>query len=312
MKINYKSIIGLVVITIAAYLLSMLPTTDSATDGSFSASVVDVATDALDLRSQPSELDPAPAIKPVTYDDKTDEMVDPIEEMAKFKQELNDSLWMGWAFYESGDKDVWTVRGDGGHAYGRYQFDDRHLLADFFRYCVENDRERYEAFTTFYYVDSNGKVHLQNSDEIEANWKWMDYVEDENFHDIQTRFAVERVYQPAYETLKKYCADLDSYGPVLRGTIMSIAIRDGYYASDLRAITETYYSGIPEEEWLQAIYDTETYIHSDDDYKRWAYSQKDSALEALKMYNECMTKERTSSNLYATVKKYDFEPVTSR
>lgn len=216
-------------------------------------------------------------------------------------------LWMGWTHCESGEDSWELTASDGGHAYGRYQFDDRHCLADFMRFCVEEDRDNFESFTTFYHVDSKGKAHIKNTERLPKEWNWICYTKGETFYDMQTRFALEAYYEPAKKTLEKRCkVDLDSdYGPVLHGTLLSLAIRNGTYASGLTSIIDTYYKGINEREWLEEIYAAEA-AHHPDQVSRWGTEQKKMALEALKALGRIKLTEKGIKKLET---KYGFEPI---
>lgn len=207
-------------------------------------------------------------------------------------------IWFGWTFCESGEES-WELTGsDGGHAYGRYQFDDRHCLADFFRFCVKENRDDYESFTTFYYVDGGGESHIQNTERIAEEWSWICFLKGEDFYEMQTRFAVEYYYETAKQTMKQSSIDIDDYGPVLRGTIMSLAIRNGAYAKGLSSAIATYHDKINEKSWLEAIYAAEARRHPDQ-VTRWKVRQKNAALQALTKYNK-----GTSS-----LEELDVEPV---
>ena len=58
-----------------------------------------------------------------------------------------DEIWMGWTIFESGNVSYGQAGGDGGKAYGRYQFDYRYALADFLAYVMEEDGEIYSMLT---------------------------------------------------------------------------------------------------------------------------------------------------------------------
>lgn len=211
------------------------------------------------------------------------------------------TLWLGWTRFESGG-DSWSqVGGDNGHAYGRYQFDDRHCLAEFFRYCVNTDPDNYEAFTTFYYVDSKGKAHIKNTELITRDWRWICFLQGEEFHAMQTKFAVEYYYRATVNSLLESGIEIEGYSPILHGTILSLAIRDGIYASDLAAIIDTYYPGIDEETWLIRIYSAESNKHPDQS-ERWIQNQMEAALSAVADY-------AASPNDINVLDRYDIETI---
>lgn len=213
-------------------------------------------------------------------------------------------IWLGWTEFESGESSWSLTASDGGHAYGRYQFDDRHSLAEFLRFCVNSDRENFESFTTFYEV-VGGKAKIKNTERLPEEWAWICHLKKEAFYQLQTEFALKAYYRPARKTIKTVAkVDINDYSPVLRGTVMSIAIRDGHYANNLTSVTRTYYRGISEREWLAEIYAAEAARH-DDQVDRWAGRQKQAALAALRRYEAAET-ERALRKLQ---NQFDFEPV---
>lgn len=211
-------------------------------------------------------------------------------------------IWMGWAEFESGEDSWASTASDGGHAYGRYQFDDRFGgLAEFFRFCVNEDSENFESFTTFYYVDSKGKAHIKNTERIPEEWSWICITVKDDFYKMQTRFAFEYYYENAKDTLRQSGVDIARYGPVLQGTVMSLAIRDSFYKQNLGSLINTYYKGISEREWLDEIYAAETAKHPDQEM-RWAGRQKDAAMAALTAFdNQKLTRK--------VCKKHAFEVI---
>lgn len=210
---------------------------------------------------------------------------------AKKNNQIEQLIWMGWAIFESGEDSWASVSSDDGHAYGRYQFDDRYDLADFFRFCVKANPERYDAFTTFFHVDGNGKAHIKNTERIPEEWSWICYTEGENFQIMQTRFAVEHYYKAAKKTLRQSGIKIGDYGPVLHGTVLSLAVRNGPYASNLSSLINTYYEGISEREWLAQIYAAETVKHPDQE-PRWRVRQRNAAMRALTAIEENGLTER--------------------
>lgn len=54
----------------------------------------------------------------------------------------DDEIWMGWTIFESGNVGYGQAGGDGGRAYGRYQFDYQYALPEFLTYVVSTDSDR--------------------------------------------------------------------------------------------------------------------------------------------------------------------------
>lgn len=195
----------------------------------------------------------------------------------KFKKDL---IWLGWTEFESGEASWWQTGGDGGNAYGRYQFDKRCWLGKFLTYCAEMSDD-YAGLLP--YANSDGTA--KDDGTLAEAWRWICHVKSDEFFALQTDFALDEYYYPVKEQLLEiYDIDLDDYGPVLKGTVWSVAIRDGYNVSKnpknnrLKSVTETYFPGIDEQEWLEKIYEREAERHEIDP-GRWSERQKAVALE---------------------------------
>ena len=199
-------------------------------------------------------------------------------------EELN-GIWMDWVQYESGG-DYAQTGGDGGVSYGRYQYHVNGSLPNFMYFCMERQPESYEAFAG-YVKDSEGRHTLTTDKGLGDVWVAACSSEEGNFAALQDQFLLEAYYIPVeQQLLELYNIDLEAYGPVLRGTVLSVALRDGQHVSktkkynNLRSVTGTYYEGIPEQDWLNAIYDAEAARHPKQS-KRWQRKQKELAQEAL-------------------------------
>lgn len=203
------------------------------------------------------------------------------KEKARLKKlKPEDMIWLGWTHFESGSNYA-QAGGDGGHAYGRYQFDDRHGLAGFLQFCLERDPEAYASFQRYIRYDNAGVPSLTNLETLSDDWRWLCYLEGENFASLQNEYAILAYYEPVRQRLLEYKSiDLERYGPVLRGTAMSCSIRNGSYLENLGPLVDTYYHGISEREWLQQIYAAQVQAHPDQ-AERWGKSQLAAALEAL-------------------------------
>ena len=208
-----------------------------------------------------------------------------------------DEIWTGWTVFESGSEGWYQTGGDGGHAYGRYQFDIGYDFTEFMKQCVNADREGYSGFNKFISISRitagrNGNMKImENKPLLEARselsevWKTICNDMGESFFTLQTDFASSIYYYPVKSKLMAiYGINLDDYGPALKGTVWSIAVRDGSNVSrnqeqnNLRAVTSTYKVGIDEKEWLNLIYDAETERHKSQ-AQRWNIEQRAAALD---------------------------------
>lgn len=181
-------------------------------------------------------------------------------------------VWLDWTKFESGSESYNSTGGNGGISYGRFQFTAGYCLEDFVQYCQTSNPDHYNI------------LDLGN---LDVTWQqaYADY--DIEFALLQDSYAMTHYYATIHKGLQDlYGISLVDYSEVLRGTALSIAIRDGRHVSlesntnNLRAVTDTYYPGIDEAEWLSAIYDAEADRHPSQDW-RWRDEQKTMALEAL-------------------------------
>lgn len=193
----------------------------------------------------------------------------------------SEAIWTGWAYFESGDAGWEQVGGDGGNAYGRFQLDARHSLPAFLRYAAETDVNF--VGLEKYYRKNGDKTTMKSAEGLGHDWTWLCAVYGEEFYQVQAEFAYGTFYcLMRDEILEEYQIDLDEYGPVLKGTVWSVAVRNGNNLSSLYSVIDTYYPGIPEEEWLREIYAVEEWRHPDQT-KRWGEGQLNAALETLAM-----------------------------
>ena len=193
------------------------------------------------------------------------------------------TVWTGWTVFESGRERFNLAGSDGGYAYGCYQFDIGYSLVDFLKFCVSYNQAHYGAFQQFIDMSSiesgyrketdtkpsmiNQPLYSNRASLINA-WHaaYMNYPDE--FAGLQSRTAYEAYYLPAQRgMLSNYGINIKEYSPALRGTIWSLAIRNGATVSKdntkngLRSATSTYSPGIDEREWLTKIYEAEARRH---------------------------------------------------
>ena len=212
-----------------------------------------------------------------------------------------DLIWIGWTFYESSTR-AWTVAGgDGGYAFGRYQFDARSSLAPFLKFCIADDEARYGAFSSF--VTTKSDTEVRNLANLPTTWKTIYNQSSDEFSLLQTSFAIEYYYLPVkQQLLDLYNINLEAYSAVLRGTVWSIAVRDGRFVNSnhktncLRSVTESYTEilatdgVVDEEKWLNRIYDLESERHPSQE-SRWNKKQRQISLQMLSFIKEAAANE---------------------
>lgn len=226
------------------------------------------------------------AIAPATAE-AVGEAVETVDEKAETKAETVDkdsttegeAIWTGWTWFESGAKSWKQVGGDAGNAYGRFQIDARHTLPAFLRYAAEADSDF--VGLSKYYRKNGTSTTLRTLSGLDHDWTWLCAMYGEKFYQLQAEFAYGVFYcSMRDELLSEKQIDLSDYGPVLKGTVWSVSVRNGSNLSSIYSVTDTYYPGISEEEWLRKIYTVEAWRHPDQ-ASRWEVEQLDAALEVL-------------------------------
>lgn len=147
---------------------------------------------------------------------------------------MADRIWLGWTKYESGAEGYLSANSDRGRAYGRYQFDYRYALADFFRYCVRKNAQHYSALQPF--IDcGKGSGALRGSSILADLWLSFCKEYPEEFYALQDAFAFEEYYLPCKRYMKeKLGIDLDRHSAALRGSAFSMAVRSGQEAGAMK------------------------------------------------------------------------------
>lgn len=244
-----------------------------------------------------TEVEAAPVLPPaprVEHKDELKSVVLPLTNKAdkdhgsdaatsQSKADTTNLFWMGWTQFESGAS-IARV-GDAGHAYGRYQFDDRHCLAAFLQYCLDDDVQNFACFQRYVRKDSEGELYLTGLDSLAEDWKWLCYLLPEKFERLQTEFAFLAYYDPVRTMLLEQLGiEINSYSPVLKGTIMSCSVRNGSFWSNLDTVWQTYSAGISETEWLERIYTAQAARYPEQE-QRWLHDQRDAAMLALEDFN---------------------------
>lgn len=225
-----------------------------------------------------AELTTEPAVKPVAKP-----TIAPTETPVIEATE-GEAIWTGWRYYESGDAGWEQVGGDEGNAFGSFQLDARHSLPAFLRYAAESD-ERFVGLER-YYRKGREETTMKTLDGLAHDWQWLCAVYGEDFYRKQAEFAYGLFYLLMRDELLAKCEiNLDQYSPVLKGTVWSVAVRNGSNLSSIYSVTDTYYPGIPEEEWLREIYAVETWRHPGQE-RRWQDEQLNAALKTLQKWEK--------------------------
>jgi hypothetical protein len=185
---------------------------------------------------------------------------------------------MGWTYYESGNKGYASAGGDGGRAYGRYQFDYEYALPDFIAYVLEENPETYTAILGKYASYPAGSSSLLAGAGLKTDWVRAYNADPDGFSALQDEFAYEYYYIPAKQAMSAHGIDLDEIDdPVVKGTVYSFSIRDGASENGVRAGWQSYSAGITVTEWISKMYDLEASRHPSQS-SRWNGEQRVAAL----------------------------------
>ena len=206
-----------------------------------------------------------------------------------------DEIWTGWVKFESGLEGARSAGADGGAAYGLGQFDENYALWDFVGELLTEDSTKYAAFSELYekYKDKTTKISQNSEDTTKMiNAWWSVYDDDpEGFTFRQIEALIDRYYYPAVSQMQARGIDITSadYSPVIRGTLMSIAVWGGQ--GGLSKVVAGLNSSMTESEMLDACYTSttselkgtdSTYI--DSFRKRWESTQKNLAAQDYSRY----------------------------
>lgn len=191
-----------------------------------------------------------------------------------------DEIWMGWTIFESGNLGYGQAGGDGGKAYGRYQFDYRYALPDFLDYVMEHDRAAYPMLEKYAGFGA-GSDKLLSGAGLGMDWVQAYHQDSEGFSRLQDEFAYHYYYIPAKRAMADRGIDLDGIGdPAVKGTVYSFAIRDGANDNGVRAAWQSYHAGDEIDAWLDKMYELETERHPEQK-NRWEQEQRIAALNRI-------------------------------
>ena len=172
-----------------------------------------------------------------------------------------DEIWMGWTIFESGNVGYGQAGGDSGKAYGRYQFDYRYALPEFLSYVTTQGNETYSMLFHYTYYPA-GSEKLLSKAGLGLDWVKAYQADPNEFSRLQDEFAYHHYYLPAKQAMANRGIDLDKINdPVVKGTIYSLAIRDGANDNGIRAAWQSYLPGDSINTWLNKLYDLEASRH---------------------------------------------------
>lgn len=188
-----------------------------------------------------------------------------------------DEIWMGWTIFESGNVGYGQAGGDGGRAYGRYQFDYAFALPGFLVYVVSENPVKYSMLSTYTRYKA-GSAELLSSAGLGTDWVRAYNTDREEFSRLQDEYAYNQYYLPAKQAMAAHGIDLDEIDdPAVKGTVYSFAIRNGAYDSGIRSAWQSYSPGDDISTWLNKMYRLEADRHPNQ-ADRWENGQRIAAL----------------------------------
>lgn len=220
--------------------------------------------------------------------------------------EINgETIWLGWTTFESGtvgakNEGYAAIHQSRQVAYGRYQFHvDYSDITIFLQRMLAIDSQMYGGFQSFVDHATPGKginpYFSQHKAEFVNLWRTYANLGDERFETTQDEVAYESYYKPTKEALLGLGIDLNQFGPVIKGTIWSVAVRDGMLypsatsSQTYKALVLTYSDGISDEEYLNRIMEVQAQKHKGAEYARWSSSQKAMAISAMGVEDRATT-----------------------
>ena len=212
--------------------------------------------------------------------------------------EITDNIWMGWVKRESGKAGFRQVNGDGGKAYGKYQFDYRYALVPFLNDCVAHDPERYAGLQTFARL-KQGDARLINNSFLAEQWLFYCDQYPEEFEMLQDRYAYIWYYSAVKRIIwEKLGIDLDDRSPAVKGSLFSMSIRSGAQSAAAKIAKCT--PKTSDRDLLEVAYES----YGMEDAKRWLMiGQYGDALDALKTGEYSAIRTGESWGFDAIVKK---------
>lgn len=126
-----------------------------------------------------------------------------------------------FAEYESSaNYDQGFSPGDGYHALGFYQFDNRYCLQDFLKYCYDSDPVKYSMFQPFLNVP---KSSLHNNSALEAAWHKAYAQDPDDFAVKQDEWEYKEYYEPVENYLKNKGIDISRRHDAIKGLCCGIS-----------------------------------------------------------------------------------------
>lgn len=176
-----------------------------------------------------------------------------------------------FAKFESGqDYGQGFSSGDGYHAMGYYQFDNRYDLQTFLSYCYGKDNAKYAMFAP--YLKMN-KKDLANNKGLDNAWKQAYKNDPNDFASKQDEFEYNNYYVPVGNNLKKKGIDISGKSDAVKGMACSLSNWAGSGTAPKIIVDSGAKSTMDDKTFVSKVYD---YLYSLDmnGYKKYGKTGK--------------------------------------
>ena len=147
-------------------------------------------------------------------------------------------------------------KGDGYHALGYYQFDNRYDLQEFLQYCYDDNPTLYSVFKPFLNVK---KSTLANNSKLESAWQTAYANDPDDFANKQDQFEYNNYYLPVEEKLAKKGINISDRHDALKGMCCSLSNWAGS-GTAVKIITDSGISNsMNDRDFISKVYD---YLYS--------------------------------------------------
>lgn len=184
------------------------------------------------------------------------------------------SLSMAFKFFavneSGGDYAKGFSKGDGYHALGYYQFDNRYDLQKFLKYCYDSDSDKYKSFSKFLKMN---KSKLANNKELESAWKKAYSNDPNDFATKQDTFEYNNYYIPVENSLNKKGINVSSRHDAVKGMCCSLSNWAGSGTASKIIKDAKVNNNMDDKKFVSTVYD---YLYSlkYSDYKKYGKTGK--------------------------------------
>lgn len=162
-------------------------------------------------------------------------------------------------------------KGDGYHAMGYYQFDNRYSLQDFLGYCYSSDTSKYNMFAPYLHCS---KASLANNKGLDKAWKQAYQNDPNDFASKQDEYEYNHYYLPAERALKQKGIDVSGKADAVKGMVCSISNWAGNVQATKVIVDSGAKTSMNDRQFVNKVYDYLISLKSTDLKKYGKYSPK--------------------------------------